>query len=269
MQKFLEFIFQEKIVTSVFIFLFTFVLVKASKAIIDKIFSKGKDNYEMKKRTTIVQLVSNVIKFFLYAIAVMMILDIYGVDTKGIIASLGIAGVVLGLALQDTVQDLMSGISIILYNYYVVGDIVKINNFTGEVIELSLKSTKVKNMMGEVYVFSNRNMSSVVNLSQAKAGVLIKVPTAYEEKTEKVETALKEVINIIKKEKGVYGNSCYLGIDSFEDSSVNYAIIIYCESTMQWQIKRETLKVIKEIYERENIKIPYNQIEVHNGQNNI
>ena len=103
MKKILEFIFQEKIITSVFIFLFTFILVKASKALIDKIFSKGKDSYEMKKRTTIVQLVSNIIKFFLYAIAIMMILDIYGVDTKGIIASLGIAGVVLGLALQDTV----------------------------------------------------------------------------------------------------------------------------------------------------------------------
>ena len=121
----------------------------------------------------------------------MMILEIYGVDTKGIVASLGIAGVVLGLALQDTAQDLMSGIKIILDNYYVVGDTITINNFMGEVIEVPLQSTKVKSYDGEVLIFSNRNVDSVINLSQARAGVKVIVPTAYEEKTEKVEKSIK------------------------------------------------------------------------------
>ena len=129
----------------------------------------------------------------------MMILDVYGVDTKGIIASLGIAGVVLGLALQDTVQDLMSGIYIILDNYYVIGDYIRINNFLGEVIEVTLKSTKIKGANGEVYIFANRNVNAVVNLSQQRAGLIIKVPTAYEEQTSKVESTLKDKEKILTK----------------------------------------------------------------------
>lgn len=269
MENIINFLFQKRIIAPILILVFTGILVKSSKAIINTLFTKGKDNYEKKKRVTIIELTTKIFKFFVYAIAIMMILDIYGVDTKGIIASLGIAGVVLGFALQDTVQDLMSGIYIILENYYVIGDIIRINNFEGEVIEVSLKSTKVRNLSGEVYIFSNRNVNAVVNLSQTRAGVKILLPTAYEEKTEKVENAILEILKEAKKIKDVEKDSSYLGIDSLDASCINYAIIIYCKSTEQWRIKRMVLKIIKEIYETQNIKIPYNQIEVHNGKENL
>ena len=178
-----------------------------------------------------------------------MILDIFGVDTNGILASLGIAGVVLGLALQDTVQDLMSGIYIILDNYFVIGDTVRIDNFTGEVVELSLKSTKIKGSNGEIYILANRNIGAVVNLSQSRAGISIKVPTAYEEKTSKVEEALQDVVKEALKIPNVYKDSAYLGIDSFDASAINYAIIIYCKSSDQWAVKRKVLKLIKEMYQ--------------------
>lgn len=266
MQKVLDFIFQEKVIFPVIIIAVALILVKILKFIVKKIFSKTEKNYIGKKRTTIMELVGNVLKFFVYAIAIMMILEVYGVDTKGILASLGIAGVVLGLALQDTVEDLMSGISIILDNYYVIGDTIRINDFTGEVIELSLKSTRVKGANGEIYIFANHLVDSVVNLSQARAGIKIDVPTAYEENTEKVETILRKIVDEVKKIPDVYDDSEYLGVDALDTSAVNYSLMIYCKSTEQYKIKRIVLKMIKEIYDRENIKIPYNQIEVHNGK---
>ena len=99
-----------------------------------------------------------------------MILNVYGIDTSGILASLGIAGVVLGFALQSTVEDFMSGIIIILDNYYMIGDIIRVGEYEGEVIDLTLKSTKMKTGTGETYIFANRNMNSVVNLSQRDYG---------------------------------------------------------------------------------------------------
>ena len=144
MENLKNFILQEKVIAPIIILLSTWILIKVMKIIVKKIFIKDKKNFIGKKRTTIIELVTNVLKFFVYAIAIMMILEVYGVDTKGILASLGIAGVVLGLALQETVQDLMSGKSIILDNYYVIGDTIRIDDFTGEVVELSLKSTKIK-----------------------------------------------------------------------------------------------------------------------------
>ena len=118
MESIISFVLQRKIVLPILIVCTTILIVRVGKVIVRKLFTRGKDNFEAKKRTTIVELISKILSFFVYAIAIIMILDIYGVDTNGILASLGIAGVVLGLALQDTVQDLMSGIYIILDNYF-------------------------------------------------------------------------------------------------------------------------------------------------------
>lgn len=266
MESIIKFFSQREIVLPVLIIVVTTLLIKLVRAIVNRVFTRGKKTFEAKRRTTIIELVTKILTYFIWAITIMMILDVYGVDTKGIIASLGIAGVVLGLALQDTVQDLMSGIYIILDNYYVIGDYIRINNFLGEVIEVTLKSTKIKGANGEVYIFANRNVNAVVNLSQQRAGLIIKVPTAYEEQTSKVESTLKEVVEKTKLIPGVFKDSKYLGIDSFGDSAINYAIIIYCKSSDQWNVKREVHKLIKESYEEKNIKIPYNQIEVHNGK---
>ena len=111
MNKFFEGLFRKEIIGPVIIVAVGFLLHKIIKVIVEKIFIHGKNTYEQKKRKTIVNLTNNVIKFFLYAIMLIMILDIYGIDTRSFIASLGIAGVVIGLALQETAQDFISGIA--------------------------------------------------------------------------------------------------------------------------------------------------------------
>lgn len=269
MENIKKLFFHEKIIGAILILIIGTLFYRILKELVEKVMVRGKTSYEKKKRTTIIRLTTNVIKFFIYSIMIIMILDIYGVDTKSIIASLGIAGVVLGFALQETAQDFMSGISIIMDNYYVLGDIVTINGFTGEVIEMSLKSTKIKKVTGEVLIITNHNVNTVINLSQERAGVKIDIPTAYEEDTEKVEKVLKSIVEKAKKIPNVYADSQYLGMESLDDSSISYSIILYCKQSEQWNIKRLALKMIKEAYEKENIKIPYPQIEVHNGKESL
>lgn len=265
-QKMFSFFLQEKVIGPIIILIVGFVLIKISSHMMKRIINHGKEGFEIKRRNTIVELISNIVKYFIYILMCIFILNIYGVDTKSLIASLGVAGVILGFALQSTVEDLISGISIIMDNYFVIGDIVTYNNFTGEVIEMGLKSTKIRKVNGEVYVIANRNINSVINISQHKAGLIINVPTAYEEKTEKVEKILKNVVEEAKKLPHIYSDSKYLGINEMTDSSLNYGILISCRQDLQWQVKRDVLKLIKTAYEQENIKIPYPQIEVHNGK---
>lgn len=265
-KKILDFIFQVKVIGPCIIIILGLLSVKVVTNLTKKMMNHSKKEYEIKRRNTVVELINNIIKYFIYVLMVISILNIYGVDTTSIIASLGIAGAILGFALQSTVEDFISGIAIILDNYFVIGDIIIYNDFTGEVIEMGLKSTKIRKANGEVYVIANRNINSVINLSQQKAGVMLEIPTAYEEETEKVEGVLKSVVEEAKKMPDIYKDSTYLGINNMSDSSINYAIMIYCKQDRQWQIKRDVLKLIKIAYEKENIKIPYPQIEVHNGK---
>ena len=121
-----------------------YFLYKTSTIILDEIMNYGKSHYERKKRKTVTNLFQNIIKYIILIFAALAILSIYGINIGGIVASLGIAATVIGLALQDTFKDIINGISIITENYFIVGDIVQYKTFTGEVIEFGLKSTKIK-----------------------------------------------------------------------------------------------------------------------------
>lgn len=151
-------------------------------------------------------------------------------------------------------------------NYFVVGDIVKLNDFTGEVIEFGLKNTKIKNVDGVVLVVSNREIASVYNLSQKSSSVAITVPVAYEEKEEKVAKILEGVCKQVDELKLTTKSTEYLGIDSLGDSSVNYLLRAYCKAGDQHELKRKILGLVKRELDKKNVKIPYPQIEVHNGK---
>lgn len=196
---------------------------------------------------------------------VIFLLNLYGVDTTSVITGLGIVGVVLGFALQEALKDIISGISIIFDDYFVVGDIVEYDGFTGTVIEFGLKTTKIKKATGEVMILANRNIDKITNISKERATLLLNIPTAYEEKYEKVEKVLKETLKKAKETYKDITETEYLGIDKLNDSSIDYLIKITCHRETQWNIKREILKEIKLAYDKNKIKIPYNQLEVHNG----
>ena len=251
----------------ILIVVISYIVYNFGKLIISKIFTTGKNTYEVKKRRTVVSIIESLYKYFLLIIMAIFILKLYGIDVRSLVAGVGIAGALIGLALQDTLKDIISGISIIMENYYVVGDYIKIGDFTGQVIEFGLKSTKIRNFNGEVLVFANRNVEKVINISQKTAKLIMNIPTAYEEKATKVEKILNNMIEELKKEKDIYENTKYLGISELGASEVIYTIQVECSQEKQWQIRRDVLRKIKDTYDKEKIKIPYTQIEVHHGQN--
>lgn len=265
----ISFITQKEVYGLVLIVLAGYIFYHFVKALTEKIINSGKNALERKRRKTIVELFQNIFKYIIFVIVVLFILELYGVDTKSLIAGLGIVGAVVGLAMQDTMKDFISGITIMLENYYIVGDYVTYNNFTGEVISFGLKSTRIKNLNGEVLILANRNVTEIINISQKSADVIIDIPVAYEARVEKVEKAVEEILEEIKKLDKVYKNEVtYLGINKLDNSSVNYRIKISCDQDSQWSIKRSSLRIIKMVLDKRNIKIPYPQVEVHNAKAN-
>ena len=215
-----------------------------------------------KRKTTIINLIKNIIKYIIAIIVIIMILNLYGINTTSIIASLGVASLVIGLAFQDIIKDFLAGIFIIFDNEYAVGDIVEINGFKGEVISLGLKTTKIKAYTGEVKALSNSSFTEVINYSLNHTNLVITIPISYETKIEKLEKILENLIPEIKKNKNVY-EVTLLGIDSFDDSCIKYAIVLECVEMTHFGVKREVLKLIKNKFDEEKISIPYNKLDIH------
>jgi len=265
LENLLELLSKKQVYGTLIALVFAIIVFNIINNIIDNIVIKGKDELEKKRRQTIVYLIKNVFKYILALVIILILLNLYGVNISSLLAGIGIVGVVVGFALQEALKDIINGISIIFDNFFVVGDIVEFEGFVGTVIEFGLKSTKIKKVTGEVLVVSNRYVDKITNISKEKATIILKIPTAYEENYDKVESVLKETLNYLKNTFKEITNIEYLGIEAFKDSSIEYSVKITCKRETHWQIRREALKEIKKAYDKNKIKIPYNQLEVHNG----
>lgn len=245
-----------------------YFIYKTLSLILEEIITFGANSYEKKKRKTITRLFKNIVKYIILIIAILCILSIYGINVKGMVAGLGITATIIGLALQDTFKDIINGINIMMENYFIVGDIVTYNNFTGEIIEFGLKSTKIKNVNGEVLIVANRNIMEIKNISQKDQIVTMDISVHYDEDVEKVEKViLNNILPKINEIENVDANSSeYLGISAMADSSVNYLIKFKCKRETQWQAKRDANRVILTEFNKHKIVIPYPQLEVHNGK---
>ena len=109
-EKLLNFIGSSKFYGPIIIILVSILLYNIISTLLSKTTIKGKTELEKKKRKTILLLLNNIMKYFIAIIAILMILNIYGINTTSILAGLGIVGVVIGLALQDALKDIIGEI---------------------------------------------------------------------------------------------------------------------------------------------------------------
>ena len=173
MNKIITFLKTKEFLGVVIIVILILIGFKILNVLVNKSINRSKTALERKRKQTVYNLIKNVIKYLVFAIAIIIILDLYGINVTSLVASLGVASAVGALALQDTLKDIISGTTIIMDNYYVVGDYVQYGDFFGQVIELGLKSTKIEDFDGRVLSVANRNIDSIINLSQKTASVMI------------------------------------------------------------------------------------------------
>lgn len=263
---FINFITDSRFYVPVIAFILAILAITISNRLLKRVLKEGSHKLEDKRKNTILVLLQNIIKYIIIIIALLISLSSWGIDVTAIITGLGIAGAVAGLAFQDALKDIIMGCNIIMDNYFVIGDVVTFNDFTGEVIEFGLKNTKIKNVDGTVLIVANREISQIRNLSQKTCALLITIPTAYEEKDSKVSEVLKNMCKDIDEWKITTKPTEFLGVDNLNESSVDYVIKVHCNAPDRYTLKRKTLAFIKTEMEKNDIKIPYPQIEVHNGK---
>lgn len=262
MEKVVDYLLSFKFYGPIIYLIVGVLLYSIVSKIINKVGSKGKGKIH-KKRQTIINLINSIIKYIIIAIIVILILDLYGVNTTSILASLGIVGLVIGLAFQDTMKNALAGIEIILDNRYNVGDTVKINDFTGEVLNLGLQTTKLKDFYGDVYTINNSSISSVVNYSEYDTVMYLNIPISYNTDIDKLEKVLTKLKTKVRNIENVTGDLTLLGLDSFNSSDMTYKVTITTKPYKYFNVKRAFFKLIKETFDKEGIEIPFSQVDVH------
>lgn len=262
----LEKILIKEIVGPIVIIISAFIIYFIVKKIINHSIKSKLSKIDIRRHKTINGLILNIIKYLLIIIVVLSILSIYGVNTHAFITSLGVIGVVVGLAFQDILKDLLSGISIIIENQYAVGDTVTINDFKGEVLTIGLRTTRLKAYTGEIKIIANRNINEVVNHSFSNSLAIIDVMVSYESDLEKVEEVLQEVCNKMTNQISfIKGKIQLLGIQKLDDSGIIYRMTADTKPMKHHEVERIILREIKIAFDNNKINIPYPQVVIHSA----
>ena len=265
MREVLDKILIKEVIAPILIIIFSIITCRIIQGIVKRTLKIKSGKADKKKQETLISVINNIIKYFIMIIALLMILDVFGIDTKTLVTSLGVVGLVAGLAVQDLLKDIISGMSIIFENQFYVGDTVEINEFKGEVIHLGLKTTKLKSYTGEVKIISNRNITEVINYNLANSLAIADFQISYESDTQKAEKVLTNLCEKLTKElNNIKGEVSLLGVTKLDSSGVEYRITVETLPLKQYEVSRTILKAVKIELEKNKINIPYPQVVVHN-----
>ena len=216
---------------------------------------------------TILALAHKTAELVIYVIALLIILDYWGVQVGPMLASLGIAGLAIAFALQNTLANIFGGVALILDKTIKIGDVVKLDADTmGTVYGIGIRSTKIKTWDNEIITIPNGKLveSKIQNFSQPDPSVRINVEfgVEYGSKIDKVKKVVLDTVKKIKDvEKDPEPRILFL---TMADSSLNFKVMFWVDSLdKKWPVHQEAIQKIYENLGKAKIGIPFPQMDVH------
>ncbi|WHT48712.1 mechanosensitive ion channel family protein [Sporosarcina thermotolerans] len=134
---------------------------------------RGPIRREERRERTLLKLLENTLSYVVYFSAILAILQEFNIDVKGLVAGAGVLGLAVGFGAQSLVKDVISGFFILFEDQFSVGDYVKIGTAEGMVEEIGLRTTKLKNFTGEIFILPNGTISQVVNYSMKNSLAIV------------------------------------------------------------------------------------------------
>lgn len=257
-----------KITRIIIIFVVVRIIIGLLYILIDRYVKKRGNRIfaaDDKKMNTITIMLKNAIKYILYFIGAMMVLDLFNINTTSILATAGIGGLAIGFGAQSLVKDILTGFFILFEDQFSVGDFIKIGSMEGIVEELGVRTTKLRDFTGELHIIPNSNVEIVTNKTRGAMRAMVNVTIAYEENIDEAIKVLDRVSEELRNSnKDIVEGPTILGVSDLGDSGIDLAMVAKTIPMEQWNVERDMRKSIVEAFEREGIEIPYSKLVLYN-----
>lgn len=208
---------------------------------------------------------TNLTRFLILLIGALIILQFLGISITPILTALGVGGLAVALALQNTFANLFSGLQILASGMLRPGQYIRLE--TGEegyITDIGWRSTTIRSLPNNIIIIPNSNMASAIvtnyHIPDKELAVLVNVSVSYASDLEKVEKITIETAGQTMKEVtgGVPAFNPFIRYNEFGDSGVHLTVILRAsEYVDQYNIKHEFIKRLHRRYQEEGIEIPY------------
>ena len=235
-----------------------------------KVKSKAPLRFSERREVTLAKLLQNILTYGVYFIAFVTILSTLTIDITGLLAGAGILGLAVGFGAQNLVKDIISGFFIIFEDQFSVGDQVRISQFEGVVQEIGLRTTKILNWRGELYILPNGSITEVTNFSIHNSIAVVDVGISYEGDINKAEAVIQKLLDgMPDRYEDLVGKPQLLGVQQLGPSEIILRITAETLPLRHWYIERQLRKELKLEFEAHNIDIPYQRIVMYSKGNDL
>lgn len=250
-------LFLTNILFAVILFTLTRVIARTLVGMIDMHTLK---NENMPKTS----LLSNIVNIFIYAMGTLVLLQSYGISVAPILTALGVGGMAVALALQDTLSNIFSGIYLILSRQIRLGDYIRLSSGEeGSVTDITWRFTTIQSSGKNVIVVPNKHISSTIltnyNMPKPEIAIVIPVSVSYDSDLDHVERVTievaKEVMQTLEENLEL---EPAIRFHTLNESSIDFNVILHSSQFLnQYLLKHEFIKALIKRYREENITIPY------------
>lgn len=192
-------------------------------------------------------------------LAFLQVLTIFGIPYEPLLASAGILGVGIGLGAQSIFKDMLNGIFILLEDQYNVGEVVSIAGLKGTVEDLSLRSTRLRDGDGTLYVIPNSQIATVANQSRDFSVAQLSVSVDASANPDRVVDILRELAESVRRDSAfkdiVISDPDVLGVNEIRGREVIYPVNIRVRANQRDGVLRELRRRIILAFEKEGIPL--------------
>ena len=252
-----------RFVTSIIIAAVIIIVAKILIAIIKRMILKL--SKRSRKFTFIkAQLVWKIAAALIWDIAIVSVLGIFGIDLTPVLAGLGITGVVLGFALQESISSLFSGVMIAINAPFRVGDWVDIGDISGTVVSMDLMCVTLSSGDNKKITMNNKNVwgNTIVNYSYIdKRRLDMSVTVRYTDDLEKAKSTIRELVTSYPEV--LRDPAPLVEIGSYNDSSISIYVRPWVMPSDYWPVYWRFNADILKTLNANGIDMPFNQMDVH------
>jgi small conductance mechanosensitive channel len=237
---------------------FVILIAKLAGRIVDRLTARDSVSSLLEK------FISMAVRRVILVIGFIASISILGINVGPVLALIGAAGLVIGLALQSTLSNFASGMLILLYRPYDIGDLIEIDGNTGFVDSMTLLSTTIRTFDNQHVVIPNNSVwgGAIVNITGSKTRrVDLVFGIGYGDEFEKAKQIINKILddhsNILEKPKPI------VRVNELGDSSVNIICRPWVKTKDYWDVRWDIIEAVKHEFDAQGITIPFPQRDVH------
>lgn len=230
---------------------------------IRKLIRKAMERREVDKGVT--QFTDSMVKYGLYIVLIIVILNVFGIQTSSVAAAVASLGLTAGLALQGSLSNFAGGVLILILKPFKVGDYIieDTHKNEGTVSEISIFYTRLKTLDNKVVVIPNGTLAnaSLTNVTTSdKRQIDLTFGIGYDDDLKKAKAILLHIAETT--EERVKDTDIQIFVRDLAESSVNLGFRIWVPMDDYWKVRWELNERVKLTFDEEGITIPYNQLDV-------